>query len=79
MNIDDEAASTTSSSSSDQDSFMANSEDEEADEEIDVVGTDLGGSSARTRHCFRPNKVNIAILGTAQTVYKPPIVAGFAP
>jgi len=55
MNIDDEAASTTSCSS-DQESFMANSEDEEADEEIDVVGTDLGGSSARTRHCFRPNK-----------------------
>merc|ERR1719410_7601 len=55
MNIDDESASTTSCSS-DQESFMANSEDEEADEEIDVVGTDLGGSSARTRHCFRPNK-----------------------
>merc|ERR1712062_675721 len=55
MNIDDEAASTTSCNS-DQESFMANSEDEEADEEIDVVGTDLGGSSARTRHCFRPNK-----------------------
>ena len=69
MNIDDEAASTTSCSS-DQESFMANSEDEEADEEIDVVGTDLGGSSARTRHCFRPNKVNIEILGTAQKLLK---------
>ena len=55
MNMDDTASSTES----DQDSFMANSEDEEADEEIDVVSTDLGGSSARTRHCFRPNKVNI--------------------
>jgi len=53
MNIEDTASDT---SSCDQDSFMANSEDEEADEEIDVVGTDLGGSSARTRHCFRPNK-----------------------
>lgn len=52
MNMDDTASSTES----DQDSFMANSEDEEADEEIDVVSTDLGGSSARTRHCFRPNK-----------------------
>ena len=79
MNIDDEAASTTSSSSSDQDSFMANSEDEEADEEIDVVGTDLGGSSARTRHCFRPNKVNIAILGTAQTVVQTSYSSRFCP
>merc|ERR1711963_696980 len=48
MNIDD--------TPSDNDDLMANSEDEEADEEIDVVGTDLGGSSARTRHCYRPNK-----------------------
>jgi hypothetical protein len=52
MNIDDESASVHSSESE----MMANSEDEEADEEIDVVGTDLGGSSARTRHCYRPNK-----------------------
>ena len=53
MNIDD--------TPSDNDDLMANSEDEEADEEIDVVGTDLGGSSARTRHCYRPNKVNMAV------------------
>ena len=53
-NMDDESSSVHSN-----ESFEAGSEDEASDnEEIDVVGTDLGGSSARTRHCYRPNKVN---------------------